>query len=1074
MAFLTDTLARAAFKRTLGKGHTSGSKDIANEAEASFITIAARDIFADRIPNTSAAAISAGVSTSLVSLTLTLDPSSNGKAYFASITTVSGSPLQGKTNPRTGAPYANSDRVGFLIPPQYGSDFRAILKNNGTEVAPSSSEDWFIDYVAGIVTSEDNLSLVNGTLEAYVYSGRYLDSVVITHDLFTTQADGYGVFAKGPGGVDGYSIVTNNVGIGTTTPSDKLTISTSSSGGIAINNSSLNDPTLKFKILNTDTFVAGIDNSDADKFKIERGSTLGINNDISVNQTDGYVGIGTNNPQQKLQINGSLRFGPNNESIIGDFDLAVGAETNLLIVADSNSTAGSPTGNIMFGGGSATAAANATYSSMFPLGVPRAEYMRIRGTDGYVGIGTTAPALNGKLTVSDGNIQVLNGSVLLSSGNVVLQTNGAYIGRDQQNSVSWDLASGDGSLNFIGSGYINIDSNNTDADTQALFIGKNQTGASSSILATVHENGRVGIGTTNPDFKLTIHGSSGGASTFKTNGLLLRATNTGTSGESVIAWQSDGPGNNSSNYWMAGIDDAVSGLNFGYGSTFTSTSMIMHIGTDGYVGIGTTTPRAKINIYDGYDSSTQTNFTQNLHSPGFLVTSDYVNGNFVPGLFWSTQNDNNTKPKIGIYGRMTASGSYLYFGTSNSYATGITNDAMTIAYNGEVGIGTTNPQQALHINGNLRLGILDNDAAVIGDGDLALAGDSDVLVVSDLNSTAGTPAGDIIFGSGSASAATNAAFATMFPANLPRVEYMRILGSGEVGIGITNPTERLVVSNGTAAKDIFVAKENTTDVFILPDGMAAPSASNSILTASTSAVTSWKTPQALDLAVRLTTYISFEDFLLAEGYAGGSLADGDTLSNGYLVRNSAATVDVRSAGTVTENHPGVVDLSVTTLNDYASLLSGGGSSFTVSTGQVFNLVGYFDIRTLNGADDQKFVFGVTTSITGDPGTISASDVVLIYDNTTSTWRSSVGGVLNTSGFTVTTGWNKLELQFTGGGTVATFRINGSTYSRGSVTLPTATTDLYTWAGLKKVNGSATNFVVGVDCIGFSVSDITRG
>lgn len=1075
MAFLTDTLARAAFKRTLGKGHTSDTKDLANEAESSFITIAARDVFADRIPNTPAAAITAGVSTSLVSLTLTLDPSSNGKAYFASITTVSGSPLQGKTNPRTGAPYANADRVGFLIPPQYGSDFRAILKDNGTEKAPLSSEDWFIDYVAGIVTSEDNLDLVNGTLEAYVYSGRYLDSVIITHDLFTTQADGYGVFAKGPGGVDGYSIVSNNVGIGTTTPAEKLTISTSATGGVAINNSSTGDPVLKFELANIDVFIAGIDNSDSDNFKIEHGGTLGTNNDLVIKSANGFVGLGTTDPQQRLHVNGSLRIGTtNSETITSDQSLAVAAETDLLVVADVDSTVGSPASNIIFGAGSSSSAANTSYATKFPANTPRLEYMRIRGSDGYVGIGTITPATNGRLTIAGGNLNLTSGGVSVTGGNYVINNDNAFVGMDTQNNLFWSNTTGNGALNFKSSGSINIDSDNNDSDTQALYIGKNQTGSTSANnLVTIRETGFVGVGTTNPDFRLTLHGNFAGNS-FKENGILIRATNTGTDGEAAISFASDGPSHNPANYWTIGLNETLPGLSFSYGTTLASSNTKVHLGTDGYVGIGTVSGKSKINIYDGYDSATQTDFTQNLKSPGLLITSDFVNNNYIPGVFWSTQNDNNTKPKIGIYGKLTNSGSYLYFGTSSSYTTGINNDAMVIAYDGNVGIGTTNPQQVLHVNGNLRLGTLDNDVSIIGDGDLALGGDSDVLVVSDANSTAGTPVGDIIFGAGTASAAINATFATMFPLNLPRLEYMRILGSGQVGIGITNPTERLEVSNGSSAVDIFVAKENTTTVFVLPDGMQAPTASNSILTAGTSAAASWRTPQALDLAARLTTYIHFEDFLIAEGYTGASLTDGTILSNGYLVRNSAATVDVRSAGAVVQDHPGVIDLSVTTLNDYASLIYGGGSAFTVSTGQVFNLVGYFDIRTLNGADDQKFVFGVTTSFAGDPNTISANDVVLIYDSTSSAWRSSIDGVLHTSGFTVATGWNKLEVQFTGGGTSVSFRINGSIYSRGSVTLPTITTPLYIWSGVRKVNGSATNFVIGVDCIAFSLSDITRG
>jgi hypothetical protein len=1026
MAFLTDTLARAAFKRTLGKGHTSGSKDLSNEAEASFITIAARDIFADRIPTTPASAITAGVSTSLVSLTLTLDPSSNGKAYLASITTVSGSPLAGKTNPRTGAPFADTDRVGFLIPPQYGADFRAILKNNGTEVAPSSAQDWFIDYVAGIVTSEDNLSLVNGTLEAYVYNGRYLDSVVITHDLFTTQADGYGVFAKGPGGTDGYSIVTNNVGIGTTTPSEKLTISTSASGGIAINNSSTNDPTLKFKLSNVDTFIAGIDNSDGDKFKIERGSSLGTNNDIVVNSTDGYVGLNVSLPTQRLHLNGSLRVGFNNsETIISEHDLALGSETSLLLVSDSNSIAGTPSGDIVFGAGSATAATNATFANMFPASVPRLEYMRIRASDGYVGIGTTIPSTNGRLTIASGNLSLLSGGVSVTGGNYIINNDNAYVGMDSQNNLFWSNTTGDGVLNFKSSGFINIDSNNNDADTKALFIGKNQSGsATTSNLVTIQEAGRVGIGTTNPDFKLTLHGSLGGATTFKANGILLRATNTSSAGEAVVAWQSDGPGNIAANYWMAGIDDDVSGLNFGYGTTFTNTNMIMHIGTDGYVGIGTTTPKAKINVYDGYDSSTQTNFTQNLHSPGFLVTSDYVNGNFTPGLFWSTQDNNNTKPKAGIYTKLTNSGSYLYFGTSKSYATGITNDAMVIGYDGNVGIGTTDPAYNLHIgagtvtNSASSKVVLTNATNNRRAAFVAKALDSEGIAVESIYEASGTEQ-RVILGT-----VTNHEV-QLRTNNTVRQTW---LTTGGVGIGITNPTERLEVSNGSSAVDIFVAKENTTRVFVLPDAMVAPSVSSMILySTDTSGRAAWGHINNLRYDRQDLSFYNFEDFV---GW------DSSTVPWGiYEPFNVGGSISINGKDA---DHPGVVRMLAGDPSDKLSLKT-NDCFYGPSGSQRYDMqcLVYFDQVTQTG-ENWAFKFGLSDNYFAE--TNGLEEVSIRIDAGSNSFRAKViaNGIIthnSTIGVTATANtWYKMSIVLVNG--IAVMTINGVVKSTGAVTTPT--------------------------------------
>lgn len=816
MAFITDTLARAAFKRTLGKAHTSNTKELANEAEPSFITIASRDVFADRIPSTPAAAISAGVSTTLVTLKLDLDPSSNGKAYFASITTVSGSPLQNKINPRTGVPFVNTDRVGSLIPPQYGTDFRAILKNNGTEVAPSSTHDWFIDYVSGIVTSEDDLSLVNGTLEAYVYIGRYLDSVIITHDLFTATADGYGVFVKGPGGTDGYSTVSNNVGIGTTTPTEKLTISKSTTGGLAINNSSTFDPVIRLQLANIDTFIAGIDNSDGDNFKLERGGVLGVNNDIIIKQTDGYIGIGETNPQQKMHVRGSLRLGFNtNETIISDLDLALGAETNLLLVADSNGNIGTPTGDIILGAGSSSSATNALFSGMFPSGVPRTEHMRIKGSSGNVGIGTTTP--NNKLSVQNGNIGVTNGDIFVSDGYIGVdgyvthQRDDQFVGRGHQAGISWNEANFTGLLNSKGSFRINIDSDNNNTDTRAFFIGKNQAVFNDlDVLMTILESGLVGIGTTDPQTRLHVqnfkvqnaHYQNQGMAIFEASeGQLQIISDWNGTAASLLALTS-AVGATENRHWVIHHKGPSSSdrLDLSYITSTASGNILaatggekMTITTDGYIGIGTVTPTAKLNVYDGYDSATQTDFTQSLRGPGFLVTSDFVNGNFIPGLFWNTQNNNATRPKAGIYSKLTNSGSYMYFGTSNAFATGITNDAMVIKYDGNVGIGTTDPLYNLHV-GNGSVTNSSQTKVVVANSTNSqrasfstLAKDAGAVSIEGVYESSG-PEQRIILGS-----ITNHEV-QLRTNNSVR---MTVLGTGQIGIGTTTPTVALSLGSAT-------------------------------------------------------------------------------------------------------------------------------------------------------------------------------------------------------------------------------------------------------------------------------------
>ena len=111
------------------------------------------------------------------------------------------------------------------------------------------------------------------------------------------------------------------------------------------------------------------------------------------------------------------------------------------------------------------------------------------------------------------------------------------------------------------------------------------------------------------------------------------------------------------------------------------TGVLQDNGTQG--GIGTASPVTDLSIYDAGQSTTLTNFTQALTNGGLNIMSGYTANAYTPGIFWSTANDNPTKPKAGIWTEDTASGSYLNFGTTNTPATGITNQALVIDPSGQ-------------------------------------------------------------------------------------------------------------------------------------------------------------------------------------------------------------------------------------------------------------------------------------------------------------------------------------------------------------------------------------------------------
>jgi len=87
------------------------------------------------------------------------------------------------------------------------------------------------------------------------------------------------------------------------------------------------------------------------------------------------------------------------------------------------------------------------------------------------------------------------------------------------------------------------------------------------------------------------------------------------------------------------------------------------------------------------ESATKNIFMPATANTGLIINTDYIINNYTPGFFWTTRNDNATKPKAGIYLKTANNDSQMYFGTSNNYASGITNSAIVIDKGGDVGIG---------------------------------------------------------------------------------------------------------------------------------------------------------------------------------------------------------------------------------------------------------------------------------------------------------------------------------------------------------------------------------------------------
>ncbi len=307
-------------------------------------------------------------------------------------------------------------------------------------------------------------------------------------------------------------------------------------------------------------------------------------------------------------------------------------------------------------------------------------------------------------------------------------------------------------------------------------------------------SGNVGIGTTAPSGLLTINTS---AQTTNLLNIIAHTSGTPTT-EFLHATNASG-----SDVPTVGFDLENSAVNmfeiFGSSGGSSYTSRLSINLNNGNVGIGVGNPADKLTIAGTSYPTTFTGIGSTVGITGSIPTNGFAKLTFGNGAG-------------GDYGGIgllpTNSGSYLYFGTSNNYASGITNNAMVIDYNGNVGINTQSPGYQLTVAPSSSANGLW----------IASTGNENAALLTNMGAGGWNPmvqAGDnMLMWKGSSADNSNAGGLTIAPWSAN--DYgIRLTYNGNVGINQSNPITPLFVdqSNVEGANAAVISVGNSSTPF---------------------------------------------------------------------------------------------------------------------------------------------------------------------------------------------------------------------------------------------------------------------
>jgi len=464
--------------------------------------------------------------------------------------------------------------------------------------------------------------------------------------------------------------------------------------------------------------ISGVDGTGTANYLSKWADADTITNSI-VYDNGTNVGIGTTSPSAKLEVNGALFVGNHTGTVTPTdgiwIEAPTGVETQIQMYT--------------FGGSIFSIKGNNTKANIgWSSGQDRFVNFVNAGTgDISVGIGTTSPASKLHIKTSVDNS--------VSQGLVI------------ERSVNSDR----GYINYNGGGF---QFRSTVGDPIVF-------GETDAEHMRILPDGNVGIGTTSPDAKLEVVGTTGIAlaqsAGAKTVGYVTTLQSFYSINSGFLAFSGDG-----------GAGKAIGGGAYGADTIlFANNTERIRILNNGNVGIGTTSPQAKLHVSSTGESVIR---IQDLDATNQFMDLGHNGGT---SYFLSTNNTSN--------GNFTW---YLYNGTSFS-------TPMYIASTGNVGIGTTSPENKLHvqqsdvftgIHTTAGVRVKSDGASAINNyhGTIALSRGTGGVAISAVQEDTDSDVMGMAFFTHPSATGGDAA-----------VEKMRLDQNGNLGIGTTSPDFRL-------------------------------------------------------------------------------------------------------------------------------------------------------------------------------------------------------------------------------------------------------------------------------------------